>query len=146
MGIFTAACTLGTGWLLDRSPPRLLLADLLALFGVMMAVLPMVDTPVEVWLYGGAFGVTQGMQEAILGSGYAYYFGRAHHGTIRGLATPIFIGGTALGPAVLALGPDLMGGFAPILWLTAPVPFLLALVSVAAWRADWDGDVLIADR
>jgi len=49
------------------------------------------------------------MQQAHLGSAYAYYFGRAHHGTIRGLANTVFIGGTAIGPAVLAMGPDFMG-------------------------------------
>lgn len=146
MGMWTAVMTLGTGWLLDRTAPRLLLAGLLGLFGVMMAALPEVNTTVEVWLYGSIFGVTQGMQEAILGSGYAHYFGRAHHGTIRGLATPIFIGGTALGPAILALGPDLLGGFAPILWMATPVPFLLGIASVVVWGWDWDENMLMEAR
>lgn len=146
LGIVTGLFNVGTGWLVDRYPPRLLLAGQLTLFGAMMGGLPAVDTAVEVWVYGGVFGVAQGMQGALLGSAYAYYFGRAHHGTIRGLANTVFIGGTAIGPAVLALGPSHLGGFAPILWILTPVPLLLAAAALWAWAADWDADVLVQDR
>ena len=142
LGVVTAASNLGTGWLVDRCPPRLLLSGLLVLFGGMMAVLPFLTTPVEVWGYGALFGVSQGMQQALLGTAYAYYFGRAHHGAIRGLANTIFIGGTAIGPSVLALGPDLLSGFAPILWIITPIPLVLAGAALTAWAADWDAAVL----
>jgi sugar phosphate permease len=142
LGVVTAMFNVGTGWLVDRSPPRLLLGLQLGLFGAMMGLLPMVDTTAEVWAYGGVFGVSQGMQQALLGSAYAYYFGRAHHGTIRGLANTVFIGGTAIGPAVLALGPDFLSGFAPILWIITPIPLVLALAALVAWAADWDADVV----
>ena len=146
LGLVTAAFNLGTGWLVDRYPPRLLLGGLLGLFGVMLAGIPLVDAARGVWLYGGIFGVAQGMQQALLGTAYAYYFGRAHHGTIRGLANTIFIGGTAIGPSVLALGPSHLGGFAPILWLITPVPLVLAAASVWAWAADWDAAVVARER
>jgi sugar phosphate permease len=142
LGVVTAMFNVGTGWLVDRSPPRLLLGLQLGLFGAMMGLLPMVDTTAEVWAYGGVFGVSQGMQQALLGSAYAYYFGRAHHGTIRGLANTVFIGGTAIGPAVLALGPDFLSGFAPILWIVTPIPLALALAALVAWAADWDAGVV----
>lgn len=142
LGVVTAVFNVGTGWLVDRYPPRFLLGLQLGLFGAMMGLLPMVDTAVEVWIYGSVFGISQGMQQALLGSAYAYYFGRLHHGTIRGLANTVFIGGTAIGPVVLALGPDFMGGFAPILWILAPLPLLLAAASFVAWAADWDAGVV----
>jgi sugar phosphate permease len=144
LGVVTAVFNVGTGWLVDRYPPRLLLGLQLGLFGALMGLLPAVDTTVEVWAYGSAFGVAQGMQQALLGSAYAYYFGRLHHGAIRGLANTVFIGGTALGPAVLALGPDLMSGFAPILWICTPVPLALALAALLAWATAWDDPVLVA--
>lgn len=142
LGVGTAMFNVGTGWLVDRYPPRLLLALQLGLFGVMMGVLPAANTTAEVWAYGGVFGGAQGMQQALLGSAYAYYFGRAHHGTIRGLANTVFIGGTALGPAVLALGPDFLSGFAPVLWICTPIPLVLALAALAGWAADWDAAVV----
>ncbi|PQJ34508.1 hypothetical protein BSZ35_07780 [Salinibacter sp. 10B] len=143
LGVVTAAFNVGTGWLVDRYPPRFLLGLQLTLFGAMMGLLPVVNTTVEVWAYGSVFGVAQGMQQALLGSAYAYYFGRLHHGTIRGLANTVFIGGTAIGPAVLALGPDFMSGFAPILWIITPIPLLLALASFGAWVLNWDASVLV---
>ena len=143
LGVVTAVFNVGTGWLVDRYPPRFLLGLQLTLFGAMMGLLPAVNTTVEVWAYGSVFGVAQGMQQALLGSAYAYYFGRPHHGTIRGLANTVFIGGTAIGPAVLALGPDFMSGFAPILWIITPIPLLLALASFGAWALNWDASVLV---
>jgi len=142
LGVVTAVFNVGTGWLVDRYPPRLLLGLQLGLFGAMMGLLPAVRTTVEVWLYGGVFGVAQGMQQALLGSAYAYYFGRLYHGTIRSLANTVFIGGTAIGPALLALGPDLMSGFAPILWILTPIPLLLGTAACVGWVADWDAAVL----
>jgi MFS family permease len=143
LGVVTALFNVGTGWLVDRYPPRFLLGFQLSLFGAMMGLLPMVNTAIGVWVYGSVFGVAQGMQQALLGSAYAYFFGRLHHGTIRGLANTVFIGGTAIGPAVLALGPDLMSGFAPILWILTPIPLGLAVASFVAWGRDWDGAVLV---
>jgi sugar phosphate permease len=142
LGVVTGLFNVGTGWLVDRYPPRLLLAGQLTLFGAMMGLLPRVDTAAGVWVYGGVFGVAQGMQGALLGSAYAYYFGRAHHGTIRGLANTVFIGGTAIGPAVLALGPDFLGGFAPILWTITPIPIALSLAALTGWAMDWDAGVV----
>ena len=142
LGVVTVAFNVGTGWLVDRHPPRLLLALQLGLYGAMMGLLPGANTTVEVWVYGSVFGVVQGMQQALLGSAYAHYFGRLHHGTIRSLANTVFIGGTAIGPALLALGPDFMGGFAPILWGLTPIPLLLALTAGWAWATDWDAAVL----
>lgn len=142
LGVVTAVFNVGTGWLVDRYRPRLLLALQLGLFGAMTGTLPLVDSAIGVWIYGSVFGISQGMQQALLGSAYAYYFGRAHHGTIRGLANTVFIGGTAIGPAVLALGPDLMGSFVPILWLITPIPLLLAVAAALAWAAGWDAAVV----
>ena len=142
LGVVTALFNVGTGWLVDRFPPRLLLGLQLGLFGAMMGGLPAVRTAVDVWVYGTVFGVAQGMQQALLGSAYAYYFGRLNHGTIRGLANAVFIGGTAIGPVLLALGPDVMDGFSTIVWILTPLPLLLAIAAGVAWRARWDAQVL----
>ncbi len=143
LGLLTGVSNLGSGWLVDRFSPRRLLGVLLILFGAMMAAIPLVTTPAGVWAYGIVFGVVQGMQGVVLGSAYAYYFGRAHHGAVRGLATTIFVGGTAIGPPLLALGPDWLGGYAPVLWLLVPLPLGLAAVAFGAEALDWDGEQLV---
>jgi len=144
---YTVATVLGSlalplvGRLVDRYPTRLLLGLQLGLFGAMMGLCPRKYDGRGTGAAGG-FGVSQGMQQALLGSAYAYYFGRAHHGTIRGLANTVFIGGTAIGPAVLALGPDFLGGFAPILWIITPIPLVLALAALVGWAVEWDAALL----
>lgn len=146
LGVVTAASNLTTGWLVDRLSPRRLLGGMLLLFGAMMAAIPWVTSTALVGAYGVVFGLAQGMQGAVLGSAYAYYFGRAHHGTIRGTATTIFVGGTAIGPALLALGPDLFGSYAPVLWMLAPLPVVLAGLAFVVDVLGWDADRLVTRR
>ncbi len=146
LGVITAASNLTTGWLVDRLSPRRLLGGMLLLFGATMAAIPWVTSPALVWAYGTAFGLAQGMQGAILGSAYAHYFGRAHHGTIRGTATTIFVGGTAIGPPLLALGPDLFGSYAPVLWMLTPLPLALAALAFAVDALGWDAGRLATGR
>ena len=142
LGVVTAAFNVSTGWLVNRYPPRLLLGLQLGLFEAMMGL-------ARGEYDGRGVGVRRclrrvaGRQQALLGSGYAYYFGRAHRGTIRGLANAVFIGGTAIGPAVLAMGPDFMGGFAPTLWIVTPIPLVLALAALLGWAAEWDAAALV---
>lgn len=145
LGVLTAGSNLGSGWLVDRFSPRRLLGVLLVIFSAMMAAIPFVTTPPLVWAYGFVFGVAQGMQGAVLGSAYAYYFGRAHHGAVRGLATTIFVGGTAIGPPLLALGPDWFGGYAPVLWGLTPFPLGVAAAAFAAEAFDWDAGRLVEE-
>ncbi len=145
LGVLTGASNLVSGWLVDRFSPRRLLGGLLLLFGAMMAAIPWVDVPALVWAYGIVFGIAQGMQGAILGSAYAHYFGRAHHGTVRGTATTIFVGGTAVGPPLLALGPDWFGSYDPVLWALVPIPLGLAVAAFAAEAFRWDAERLVAE-
>ena len=52
----------------------------------------------------------------------------------------------SIGPAVLAMGPDFMGGFAPILWIVTPIPLVLAAAAFVGWAMDWDAAVVMTDR
>ena len=129
-GGVTAASSLAGGALLDRLGPGRVMAGALALFAAVMAAVPWVTTPAAVWGYGAAFGVTQGLQRNVSGSGYAAYFGRAHVGAIKGYAGTAFVAATAVGPPLLAFaaGP---AGYGPALWGLALIP---AAAAVAAAR------------
>lgn len=128
-GIVTAIANLGTGALLDRMPPRYLLAGMLFVQGataVLVGWLP-------AWLllgYGVLLGTAQGMKGTITGSAYAYYFGRRHIGAIKGLATTLSVAGTAVGPVVLSFGKDLAGSYVPALLLAATPVLLLGVASL----------------
>ncbi len=114
---------------MDRLPPRFLLSVMLLLLCASLVFAPFVSTPALVLAYGAVLGLSQGMKGSIQGSVYAYYFGRAHIGAIKGFALTLSVAGTAFGPLLFALGTDWLGGYAPILFLSALPPLLIALLA-----------------
>lgn len=129
-GFVTAGSNVLTGFLVDRVSPRLLLAVMLGLFGTLLLSIPLVTTLTHVWTYGIAFGLGQGMMGALMGSGYAYYFGRTHIGAIKGFANMLFVGSSAAGPILYALGLDLTGAYWPALSLTALICMSVAVTAL----------------
>ena len=125
LGIVTAVGNLGGGYLMDRVSPRYLLAATLFLFAGALSLGPFVGSLQGVWLYGTLFGLAQGMQSAIKGSGYAYYFGREHIGAIKGFSKTLFVGGTALGPLAFAAGYEFLGDYTVPFAASAALALLL---------------------
>ena len=128
-GIVTALSSLLGGGIVDRLGPGRVMAGSLTLFAAMMALVPWVTTPEAVLAYGAAFGLMQGVQGNVSGSGFAAYFGRAHIGAIKGYAGTGFVAATALGPPLLTFGAEASGGYAPALWVLALVPLGVAAVA-----------------
>lgn len=140
LGILTAVSNLGSGFLMDRVPPRILMAVMLILFAAILASIPFVTSFAGVWIYGSVFGLVQGMQGALMGSGYAYYFGRDHIGAIKGFAKSVFVGGAAAGPVIYAAGIDTLGSYAPALVATAVIALGIGIATVVL-----DDDRLLRD-
>ncbi len=130
LGFVSAMSNLGSGVLVDRFGPRRLLAVMLLLFGTMLVTIPLVSTAESVWLYGSVFGLVQGMQGTILGSAYAYYFGREHIGAIKGFSKTLVVAGAALGPLVYGLGFELFGSYSASLIFSALLPAGVGLVAL----------------
>ena len=129
-GLVTATSSLGGGVLIDRFGPTRVLGGSLGLFALMTAAIPLVQTEAAVWAYGATFGITQGFQGNLGGSAFAYFFGRAHVGAIKGFTKMLFVGATALGPPLIVLGEAAFGSYDATLWSLALVPFALALVAL----------------
>jgi MFS family permease len=106
-----AAATLGTGALLDRYEPRLLVPLAMIMLAAASA-LPMLGSgSTTSWLYALCLGGAYGSQQAILSAGYAYYFGRDHLGAIRGTSFVFGISGAAFGPLPFAASIDWTGDY-----------------------------------
>jgi sugar phosphate permease len=56
------------------------------------------------------YGASQAVITAVAGPTIARYFGRTHHGAIRGTVATSVVMGTGAGAYVIALGRDLAGG------------------------------------
>ena len=127
LGFIVAGANFTTGVLVDRVPPRFLLS--VAMGGMTAALLMAthVTGRPTILLYGALLGLTQGMNGALSASVYAYYFGRAHIGSIKGFATTLSVAGTAFGPFLFALGFERAGNYAPVLLASAVVPVLIGV-------------------
>lgn len=140
-GLITAGTNLLTGVLMDRVPPRFLLSVMLLLLGASLLLASQVDSPVLVLIYGAVLGLSQGMKGAIGGSVYAHLFGRAYIGAIKGFVATVSVAGTAFGPPLFALGTLWLGSYAPILFVSALPPLVVALAAPFFRPLNADGSV-----
>jgi MFS family permease len=133
--------TLGVGWLVDRFHPARILPLSLVLMALSVllcvgATRGMVEQTLVTPLMATGMGVFGASQAVIVGVGsptIARYFGRTHHGAIRGSIITATVMGTGGGPYAVALGFDLAGGdFTPVyigcVALTVPLGIGAALL------------------
>ena len=84
------------------------------------------------------FGVAHGLITAVANPTIARYFGRTHHGSIRGTVGMVIVVGTGHGPLTSAWGFDLGGeSFGPVLigYAVVCVPLVVAGALLAKPRA-----------
>jgi MFS transporter, OFA family, oxalate/formate antiporter len=128
-GIVQAVTNLGTGWLLDRVPPRFLLGVAQAAMAGAVLLATHVSPGGMLIAYGVVLGTMQGMSGAINLTVYPHYFGRAHQGAIKGVVATITVAGTAAGPLLLALGQQFSGSYRPVLMVAALAPLVIGVVA-----------------
>lgn len=103
--------TLGTGALLDRYEPRLLVPLAMVMLAAASFLPAFVSGGAVSWLYALCLGGAYGSQQAIGAAGYAQYFGRDHLGAIRGASFVFGISGAAFGPLPFAASADWTGDY-----------------------------------
>jgi MFS family permease len=110
-----AVATLGTGYLVDRFEPRLLVPLAMAMLALASA-LPVLGNGIAIAvLYALSLGGAYGSQQAINAAGFAQYFGRDHLGAIRGTSFVFGVAGAAFGPLPFAASIDWTGSYAAVL-------------------------------
>ena len=107
------------GVLADRLAMRWLLVAAMGLIAAGCLVLTSAADIETLVLGYGTYGCGQGMMTVIGGTAWARYFGRAHLGKIRGTSLTAAVGASAVGPVVMGVSTDFLGGFNPSLWFFA---------------------------
>lgn len=129
-----AVFVLPFGRLSDRLPPR----GLLCLAGLLMAASPAIvvfaDSVVLLCSAMAVYGAAMAIGSAVGVPTIARYFGRKHHGAIRGFTTFLGVAGTGLGPVVLGVSLDYSGTFTIGLAACAALAVALALASLTLKR------------
>lgn len=135
------SCTLIVGWLVDRvrAAPLLALGNLIvaiATFICMLAARGATSHTIAMMGSGMAlFGVGQAAIVGVAIPTIARYFGRTHHGTIRGTVSSIGVAGTGAGPLLAGLAYEWAGGsFTPVLTIFAAAVLPLAVFSLTLRR------------
>lgn len=141
IAIATAASNLLGGVLMNRINPRKLLSLSQLLQAATLVLAAVLSGPGPLLIYGAMLGATQGLNGSIKASVHAYYFGRRHIGSIKGLASTISVAGTSVGPLVVALGFDLSGSYLPVLLVCAAFPLVVAVMLQVARLERADGTI-----
>lgn len=137
-GLVTAGANLVSGLLLDRISPRFLLGARLGLLGLALLLAARVNSPELILTYGVLLGLMQGTNGVLQAGVYAYYFGRAHLGSISGFAATLMVADTAMGPLLFALGFERFGSYTLTLALSSLLPLAIALVALGLeLRQQW---------
>lgn len=121
------ACIPVAGYLTDRIDNRYLLSAAMGLVGLATLLLLSEPSPWLVVLYSSLLGMHGSIIRSTASVVWLTYFGRAHQGTVRGVAFSLMILAAALGPLPLAISQDEFGSYAPALWL------FLCLPAIALW-------------
>lgn len=130
LGFTTFASNFVTGLLLDRFPPRFLLAIAQFMLAVSLAFATYVFNNQTIFIYGIVFGIMQGATGAINSTAFAHYFGRQYLGEIKGSVQTINVAGSAFGPFLFAIFYQRSGSYTPVLLFSLLLPLVIAIATL----------------
>jgi len=114
-GVSSLLMTLPAGWLCDRLSLRGLLGLATVGLGASCALYASSawsgEALVVLHLAYGVLGLSQALMFVLASPILARYFGRPHHGAIRGSMTTFMVVGTSVGPFAMSWGRDVLGTF-----------------------------------
>ena len=132
MALTTAATQLVGGILADRLTMRWLLMTAMSLMGLCCVILTEPTDLSTLMLGYGVFGCGQGIISVVSGTVWARSFGRTHLGKIRGLSLTVAVAASAVGPVIMSVSADYLGGFGHSLWFFAGLSVVCAVSALWA--------------
>jgi MFS family permease len=119
----------GCGWLTLRWSMQRLLGVAMFIYSISLAVLPLLTTLSQLWIFAVLIGLAGGMITVIFFAVWRQAFGAAHLGRIQGAAQMLTVLASAIGPLLFAQSAALTGSYTPVLWTLAPCVLLLSLLA-----------------
>jgi len=129
--IIALAGQMTCGWLTLRWSMQRLLSVAMFLYAAALAVLPLLATLSQLWIFATLIGLSGGMITVLFFAVWRQAFGPAHLGRIQGAAQMLTVLASAIGPLIFAQSAALTGSYTPVLWTLAPCVLLLG---AAAFR------------
>lgn len=129
MALATATTQLVGGMLADYLAMRYLMAAAMAMLGVACMKLAEPGDMSELIFGYGVFGLAQGLISVVGATVWARYFGRSNLGKIRGISLTAAVAASAIGPVIMSISADYLGGFGLSLWLFTALSAVCAVAS-----------------
>ena len=129
VAIMMGAMQLFGGVLADRIAMRWILLGAMSLLTTGCMIFALASGRESIVLAYLVFGLSQGLMTIVANTSWARFFGRANLGKIRGTSLTAAIAGSAVGPVVMGISADYLGGFGPSFWLFAVAAGLVTLAS-----------------
>jgi predicted MFS family arabinose efflux permease len=120
----------GGGWLASRWPIQRLMGLGMAVLGGALIALPLVQTRVQVVLYGVTMGAAGGVVTVVFFSVWGQAFGRGNLGRIQGSAQTMTVLASAVGPLLLAETFRLTGSYNSLFYGLAGI---VAFLGISSW-------------
>ena len=132
MAIVMGVMQLIGGILADRFATRWVLLASVSLMTASCVVFANAASYESVFAAFMIFGSSQGLMTIVANTAWARFYGRTHLGKIRGLSLTAAVAGSAIGPVIMGVSADYLGGFGPSFCLFAAA---LGVVTIAAYWA-----------
>lgn len=117
------------GWQARRVRYQTLTSLAMLLYGVGLALIPVITQRWQLWCLAALLGVAGGMVIVIFFSVWSDLFGQKHLGRIQGAAQMITVVSSGLGPILFASSIQHWGSYSPVLFALAAISILLAAVA-----------------
>ena len=124
------AATLVGGVLVDRLRPRAILAPAILSLGLGAALVGQAPNFRAAAVGMAILGAGHGLTMAVLAPTLARYFGRSHHGAIRGAVGTAAVAGSAAGPYALSAAAGPLAGFETALYCASALAIPLVVLAI----------------
>jgi MFS family permease len=139
--VIALAGQLACGWLTLKWSMQRLLGLAMFIYAAALAVLPLLSTLSQLWIFAALIGLSGGMITVIFFAVWRQAFGAAHLGRIQGAAQMLTVLASAIGPLLFAQCAALTGSYTPVLWTLAPCVLFL---SIGALRVRMPGPYAVS--
>ena len=130
----SAAAQLLTAFFADRVPLNLILTCSCAGVTAGLLVLIHLDSLFAGYAFGCLYGLSTGAEVVGRNTAWPIYFGTRHLGKIKGRAAMVTVMGSSLGPFIVGVSYDHLGGHNRALWLLAVVYGVIACAMLFGGR------------
>ena len=127
-GTIVAGLIFGT--LADRVPAGPLLAMTMVLLGITLVLAALLQPGLVIMAYAVLLGAAAGSQWPLTSTIMPRWYGLANIGAIQGFASLFVVGGSALGPVLLAVANDGIGGYGQAAWVLLALPLVMGLAAL----------------